>query len=508
MCFTERLNLRPFLAAIFCAWIAMFSDVALLSAATYIIASAALMPPLYTLASVITFLRAAGICRAAFRYGERLLGHKAVFDELKELRLTLFDRVAAMPPLNAIERAEYLRHAANTISTTQDFYLRAVVPALAMLMTILAGTAILCHSYGNIALLLPLVFIIRVAGAFFKRSNTSYDAKYRAALIDATLGMDELKAAGSEHVFGERLDKLAARKGDDDMNKSNNDTTVDFVLTVISATSLAIFLRYTANDSTAFAVTSVMTLAILNATAPVTHAVRAAITAFVCDNLKTIPLTNQRINTAAQQGRADNAIVAVQNLSYSLPNERRIFDVINFTVKKGEGLTIRGESGSGKTTLAYLLLKLREDYTGKIFLDNQDYADLTPTEVRQKISASVDGEYLFSGTVRELFSLLTPQTTDKEIIALLKAMDLPLAANYFLTKDAANLSGGERVRLKTALALARKTNMVLLDEPLAHLDKKTADQTAALIANMTDTLIVITHDADAFVGNETTVCLR
>lgn len=74
--------------------------IGLLGASAWLIASAALEPPLYTLAIGITCVRACGLGRAVFRYFERFLSHRAAFSGLTRIRLALFDRAAALLPLD------------------------------------------------------------------------------------------------------------------------------------------------------------------------------------------------------------------------------------------------------------------------------------------------------------------------------------------------------------------------------------------------------------------------
>ena len=69
-------TLFEFLPVLLVSLMALFTGLALLGASAWLVASAALMPPLYTLALGITTVRACGIGRAVFRYGERYLSHR------------------------------------------------------------------------------------------------------------------------------------------------------------------------------------------------------------------------------------------------------------------------------------------------------------------------------------------------------------------------------------------------------------------------------------------------
>ena len=90
-----------FLPVLLVSLMALFTGLALLGASAWLVASAALMPPLYTLALGITTVRACGIGRAVFRYGERYLSHRMAFRILTEIRLSFYDAAARCLPLRS-----------------------------------------------------------------------------------------------------------------------------------------------------------------------------------------------------------------------------------------------------------------------------------------------------------------------------------------------------------------------------------------------------------------------
>ena len=94
-------TLFEFLPVLLVSLMALFTGLALLGASAWLVASAALMPPLYTLALGITTVRACGIGRAVFRYGERYLSHRMAFRILTEIRLAFYDAAARCLPLRS-----------------------------------------------------------------------------------------------------------------------------------------------------------------------------------------------------------------------------------------------------------------------------------------------------------------------------------------------------------------------------------------------------------------------
>ena len=174
------------------------------------------------------------------------------------------------------------------------------------------------------------------------------------------------------------------------------------------------------------------------------------------------------------------------NVTFSYNDAQIVFQDFNLEVQRGEHLAIVGESGAGKTTLLYLMTKLFQPDKGSV-------------EVNGTIAAATSTNYIFSESIRENFKILHENISAEEILSALKICrlnDLDITAQ--IGEDGANLSGGERVRLQIALAVAKNPEILILDEPTAGLDKNLAENLIAAIvedsAKNNRTLIVITHD--------------
>ena len=177
--------------------------------------------------------------------------------------------------------------------------------------------------------------------------------------------------------------------------------------------------------------------------------------------------------------------IKISHLNFSYDSAQFIFKDFNLEVQRGEHLAIVGESGSGKTTLLYLMTKLFQPDIGSV-------------EVTGKVAAATSTNYIFSESIRENFKILHENISDEEILAALKICKLDLDISAQIGEDAANLSGGERVRLQIALAVAKNPDILILDEPTAGLNKNLAEKIIAAIIDDSKknnrTLIIITHD--------------
>ena len=178
--------------------------IGLLGASAWLIASAALEPPLYTLAIGITCVRACGLGRAVFRYLERFLSHRAAFSGLTRIRLALFDRAAALLPLAAgpARQGAFLYDLLTGADALRDFFVRALLPPVAVGSATGLLAALLARLLGTSGLLLPLLFALRlclplVAEKNGEQQRRAHGSAYRSLLLDMTEGRAELAAADS-----------------------------------------------------------------------------------------------------------------------------------------------------------------------------------------------------------------------------------------------------------------------------------------------------------------------
>lgn len=172
---------------------------------------------------------------------------------------------------------------------------------------------------------------------------------------------------------------------------------------------------------------------------------------------------------------------------------------ISVQVQVGEVLAVVGPSGSGKTTFLRLLNRLDEPTGGIVRLNGQDYRELAPRDLRQRVGMVMQTAYLFPGTVADNVAygpLQRGQTLPAEQIAtLLLRVGLP----GYQQRDVGNLSGGEAQRVSIARALANDPEILLLDEPTSALDVESARKVESLLLDIIRerrmTCVIVTHNA-------------
>lgn len=180
-----------------------------------------------------------------------------------------------------------------------------------------------------------------------------------------------------------------------------------------------------------------------------------------------------------------------------------VLDGISFSVAAGERVAVVGPSGSGKSTLLALMAGLEAPDDGRVLIEGQDLARLSPSALARLRGARM-------GFVFQSYRLL-PTLTALENIAVplelagrrdgtevartwLERVGLAARADHLPSR----LSGGEQQRIAIARALAPAPALVFADEPTGNLDSRTgtamADLLFGLVGDQGATLVLVTHD--------------
>jgi len=195
-------------------------------------------------------------------------------------------------------------------------------------------------------------------------------------------------------------------------------------------------------------------------------------------------------------------VLEFRNVSYVLPDGRRILQELTFGARRGEILVLLGRSGSGKTTALKLINRLLEVSSGQLRVEGRSTKDWNIIELRRHIGYAIQEVGLFPHhTVGRNIALVpSVQNWRKEKIAvrvqeLLRLVGLSpeIAARY-----PHQLSGGQRQRVGVARALAADPPILLMDEPFGALDPLTrADlqrEFLSLQQQLGKTVLFVTHD--------------
>jgi putrescine transport system ATP-binding protein len=201
-----------------------------------------------------------------------------------------------------------------------------------------------------------------------------------------------------------------------------------------------------------------------------------------------------------ERAAADTPLLRIEAVVKNFGSFRAV-DGVSLDIRAGEFFALLGPSGCGKTTLLRMLAGFETPDEGRIFLNGRDIAQVLPHE--RPVNMMFQNYALFPHlSVRDniAFGLKRaglPRAAIKarvaEMVALVKLEGLE-------KRKPDQLSGGQRQRVALARSLARRPQLLLLDEPLAALDKKLRESTQVELMEVQRklgmTFIIVTHDQE------------
>jgi oligopeptide transport system ATP-binding protein len=183
-------------------------------------------------------------------------------------------------------------------------------------------------------------------------------------------------------------------------------------------------------------------------------------------------------------------------------------DGVSFDILPGETLGLVGESGCGKSTVGRALLRLYEPTAGRVIIDGEDVAHLTPEKLRRKRptmqmvfqdpQASLNPRMTLAGIIGEPLDEHTDWSRARKTERIYELMDQVGLNRRFANRYPHEFSGGQRQRIGIARALALNPKFIVCDEPIAALDVSIQAQVVNLLEDLQDrlglTYLFISHD--------------
>lgn len=168
--------------------------------------------------------------------------------------------------------------------------------------------------------------------------------------------------------------------------------------------------------------------------------------------------------------------IKVENLSFSYDEDKNVLNDISIEIADIGMVSLVGASGSGKSTMASLLMKRSKNYSGKIFVGETDFNEISEKSVMENITYISHNSYIFKGTVRDNLLMAKADAKDEELWEVLKKTNL---ADFFESDDGldfqiaeagGNLSGGQKQRLALARGLLHDSRFYIFDESTSNID--------------------------------------
>lgn len=182
---------------------------------------------------------------------------------------------------------------------------------------------------------------------------------------------------------------------------------------------------------------------------------------------------------------------------------KKILKLPDITFSLGQNYAIVGESGSGKSSLLKILIGEIDYYQGEVWLDQQ--LKNPKHHLFSMVSYMNQETFLFNDTIKNNIDLLGT-LSNTEVQNLLSQVGLGnLAPEMMIQDNGKNLSGGQRQRIAFARAIARKKDILILDEACANLDAQSAQIIEKLAFQSAKTVLMITHQMSEEVKAKTTL---
>jgi putrescine transport system ATP-binding protein len=214
---------------------------------------------------------------------------------------------------------------------------------------------------------------------------------------------------------------------------------------------------------------------------------------------------------AASASDAPAPFLLIDQLVKEFDGVRAVND-ISVTINKGEIFALLGSSGCGKSTLLRMLAGFETPTSGRIALAGNSIVDVPPHQ--RPINMMFQSYALFphlSVWDNIAFGLRRDGLPKAEVAARVEQMLALVQLGQYAKRKPHQLSGGQQQRVALARSLAKRPQLLLLDEPLGALDKKLRERTQMELVNIIEqvgvTCVMVTHDQDEAMSMATRIAV-
>ncbi|GAB78637.1 ATP-binding cassette, subfamily C, CydC [Austwickia chelonae] len=548
------------LPAAFVGGLALTCGVALTATSGWLIVAASYQPQILTLLAAIVLVRAFGIARPALRYVERIRSHDAALSFLAEERARVYGRLIPLTParLGRRSRGEVLAGAVDDLDDIAYAQVRVVVPLVALVVSgVLAAmaNAVILFSAALVTLS-ALVWALLVGGVNYRMEKRAHQevvaARAEVSRVSTVIAAQgtELAAIGAQAQalswLGSAQASLSAALRRQARGRAFGVAAMPLVTVVHTVAMVALVAPWThlglRTPLAAFLVLTPVALGEVVSGVPDAvgalaraQSARSRLDALVnqvpavrdsegagSSEAETGPASTSGASAASEgvpvreePGRPPR--LSTDRVTASWDGERPALSALSTDIVPGSRVAVVGPNGSGKSTFLAVLARHLDPTSGVYRVDGTEVSRLSLAEARSRIAVVDDEAHVFASNLRENIRFARPGCADGDIEQSLRLAGLgpwyeglPDGLDTRLGVDGQGVSGGERARLGIARALLSRRPVLLLDEPVAHVDHPTA---VAVMRDLREastgrTVVLVSHRAEGVEEGDVVVDLE
>ncbi|MFC7485227.1 thiol reductant ABC exporter subunit CydC [Knoellia sp. CPCC 206453] len=497
--------------------LALTSGVALTATSGWLIVRAAERPVILTLLTAIVGVRAFGMARPFFRHLERLRSHDSALADLASARTAVYAALIPLTParLGRRSRSAVLSGVVDDLTDVVEAHVRVRVPVLsatvAALFAVLLTGALEPTAGIVVAVWMMIVALTSRVGLALERDAQPLLSAARAEVSRAAelvaRHTPEVQAIGATGDVLDRLDRAHADLAQALSRQSRGRALVTGgVLGLTGAATVVMAAVATASDlpPAVMALLVVVPAALADAVLPLADAVRAKARAEQGRSRVEALLHQEPAVGSTGAGTLESSAphLRLEGIVAGWVEGRVDVGPVDLDLPPGRRVGLVGANGSGKSTLLAVLARALDPAAGRYLIDGRAVTDLDADAVRDLLAIVDDEPHIFATDLRANLVLAQPDAGDSEIINALQVSGLgawfeglPIGLDTRLGARGRGVSGGERARLALARAVLSRRPVILLDEPVAHLDHATAVSVMRDVWAATSgrTVVVVSH---------------
>jgi ATP-binding cassette subfamily B protein len=217
----------------------------------------------------------------------------------------------------------------------------------------------------------------------------------------------------------------------------------------------------------------------------------------------------QNGNTSEDETTADDSkILEFKDVCFEYSDKSFALTGVSFSLERGRTLGIIGGTGSGKTTLINLIPRFYDAVSGEVLFKGRNVNGYPVAELRRAVVIVAQEAVVISGSVRENIAFGGADMTDARVIEAAKIaqahefiVNLRDGYDSVLEQNGRNLSGGQRQRISIARGVARRPDILILDDSSSALDYLTESRLSAALGGLKDVAKIIISQRISSVAN-------